>query len=154
MDRLTDGADRLGEIRNRMMPRHVAGLEVHLGGTVIIAGDEAVEDFGEEQPFLRPEPAHDAEVDSDQETGVVDEQVARMHVGVEETVAQCVPQEGLDHRAAEVLEIEALGDKSGAVVEVDGLDPLQRQDVARGAVPVHGRHAEIGIVLGVLRHFG
>jgi hypothetical protein len=34
---------------------------------------------------------------------LVDEQVARVHVGVEEAVAQRVPQEILDHRAAEIF---------------------------------------------------
>ena len=89
--------------------RHVAGLEMHLGGALIVAGDEAVEDLGEEAALLRPEPAHDAEVDRDQLAVVVDEQVAGMHVGVEEAVAQRVAQEGLDHGAGERLEVEALG---------------------------------------------
>ena len=53
VDRLADGADRLREALDRMMRRHVAGLEMHLGGAVIVAGDEAVEDLGEEAPLLR-----------------------------------------------------------------------------------------------------
>ena len=84
--------------------------------------------------------------------GVVDEQVAGMHVGVEEAVAQRMAQEGLDHRAREVLEIVALGFEPGAVGERRRLDPFEREHVARGAVPVHRGHAEIGIVPGVLRH--
>ena len=43
--------------------------------------------LGEEQPLLRPEPAHDAEIDRDQPALRVDEQIARMHVGVKEAVA-------------------------------------------------------------------
>ena len=77
-----------------------------------------------------------------------------MHVGVEEAVAQRMAQEGLDHRAAERLQVEALGLERGAVVERHAVDPFQRQHVARGAVPVDRRHAEIRIVLGVLRHLG
>ena len=46
---------------------------------------------------------------------VVDEQVAGMHVGVEEAVAQRMAQEALDHRAAEALQIEALGFERGAI---------------------------------------
>ena len=85
---------------------------------------------------------------------VVDEQVAGMHVGVEEAVAQRVAQEGLDHRARQRLEIEAGGVEPRAVGERDAVDPVEREHGARGAVPVDRRHAEIGIVAGVLRHLG
>ena len=37
--------------------RHVAGLEMHFGDAQIVAGDEAVEDFGEEAALLLAEPA-------------------------------------------------------------------------------------------------
>src|SRR5438874_19895 len=83
-----------------------AGLEMHFRGALIVAGDEAVEDFGEEAAFLLPEPSHDAEVDRNEPALVVDEQVAGMHVGVKEAVTQRMAQKGLDHRAAESLEIE------------------------------------------------
>ena len=108
---------------------------MHLGGAVIVAGDEAVQDLGEEAPLLRAEPAHDAEIDRHQLAVVVDEQVSGMHVGVEEAVAQRVAQEGLDHRAAERLEVEALGFEPGPVVERRRLDPFEREHVARGAGP-------------------
>ena len=136
VDRLADGADRLREALDRMMPRHVAGVEMHLRGAMIVAGDEAEQDFGEEAPFLRPEPAHDAEVDRDQFAVGVDEQIAGMHVGVEEAVAQRVAQEILDHGAAERRQVEALGCERGVVVERRAVDPFQRQHLARGAVPV------------------
>ena len=75
-----------------------------------------------------------------------------MHVGVKEAVAQRVAQEGLDHGAREALEVEALGLKPRAVGQRRGVDPFERQHVARGAVPVHRGHAEVRIVAGVLRH--
>ena len=107
MDRLADGADRLGEAVDGVMRRHVARLEMHLGGAAIVAGDEAEQDFREEAPLLGAEPSHDAEVDRHQPGVGVDEQVAGMHVGVEETVAQGVAQKALDHRAAERGEVQA-----------------------------------------------
>ncbi len=152
VDRLADGADRLREALNRMVRRHIAGLEMHFGGAAIIAGDEAEQDLGQEAALLRPEPSHDAEVDRDQPAGVVDEQIAGMHVGVEEAVAQRVAQEGLDHRARELLEIEPLGLEPGAIGERGRLDPFEREHVARGEVPIDRRHAEIRIVPGVVRH--
>ena len=39
MDRLADGADRLCEAFDRVVPRHIAGLEVDRGGAVIVAVD-------------------------------------------------------------------------------------------------------------------
>ena len=137
-----------------MVARHIAGLEMHLGSAVIVAGDEAVEDFGKKAPLLRPEPPHDAEVDRDQLAAIVHEQVARMHVGVEEAVAQRVAQKSLNHRAGEVLEIEALGFELCTVGERHRFDPFEREHVARDALPVERRHAKLGVVLGVLRHLG
>ena len=42
----------------------------------------------------------------------------------------------------------------GVVVQRDAVDPFHRQHVMGGAVPIDGRHAEIRIVAGVLRHLG
>ena len=52
VDRLADGADGLGEILDRMMRRHIAGFEMHLGDAVIVAGDEAVQNLGKKQALL------------------------------------------------------------------------------------------------------
>ena len=96
VDRLADGADRLGEGRDIVLARHIAGLEMHLGDAQIVAGDEAVEDFGEEAALLLAEPPGDAEIDGDDGAVRLDEQIARMHVGMEEAVAQRMAQERLD----------------------------------------------------------
>ena len=126
---------------------------MHFGGAAIIAGDEAVQDFGEEQPLLRAEPAHDAEIDGDEPAVVVDEQISRMHVGVKETVAQRVAEKRLDHGARELAQVEALGGEPRAIRQRRRIDPFQRQHVLAGAVPVDRGHAKIRIVLGVLGHF-
>ena len=91
----------------RWIARHVARLEMHLGDALIVALDEAVENFGEEAPLLAAEPAHDAEIDRDDAALGVDEEIALMHVGVKEAVAQGVAQERLDQRAPELGRIEA-----------------------------------------------
>ena len=85
----------------------------------------------------------------------VDEQIARMHVGVEEAVAQRVAQEGLDHacgRAPAGRSPRA----SSAARSCSGVPSIHSSvsTSARGAVPVDRRHAEVRIVLGVLRHLG
>ena len=88
MDRFADGAERLGEIFDPIGMRHVARLEMDLGHPQVVSADEAVEDFRQEPALLAPEPAHDAEIDSDDAAVTVDEEIALMHVGVEESVAQ------------------------------------------------------------------
>jgi hypothetical protein len=76
-----------------MLRRHVAGFEMDLGSPVIIAGNEAVQNLGKEQPFLGAEPAHDAEIHRDQPALIIDEQISGVHVGVEKAVAQRMAQE-------------------------------------------------------------
>ncbi len=114
----------------------------------------AVEDFGEEPPLLRSEPPHNAEIDRDEPAGIVDEQVARMHVGVEEAVAQRMAQERLQQSAPEMFEVEARGHEARAVGQRRGADPFEGEHVLGGAVPVDRRDAEIRIVPGVVRHLG
>ena len=137
-----------------MMRRHVAGLEMHFGDAAVVAGDEAEQDFGEEAPLLGTEPAHDAEIDRDQPAGIIQEQVAGMHVGVEKAVAQRMAQKALDHLAAEIGQVDLRLFQPGMVAERNAVDPFHGQDVVRGAVPVHRRDAKIRIVPGVLGHFG
>ena len=86
MDRFPDGADGLREILHRVMCGHIARLEVNFGDAAIVARDEAEQNFRKEAAFLQAEPAHDAEVDRDEAPAIIDEQIARMHVGVEEAV--------------------------------------------------------------------
>ena len=45
----------------------------------------------------------------------------------------------------EMLEVEALGFELGAIVQRRAVDPVERQHVLGGAVPVHRRHAEVRI---------
>ena len=154
MDRLANGADRLREGFDRMFRRYVAGVEMHLCDAQVVARDETVENFGEEAPLLRTQPPHDAEVYGSELAVVVDEQVARMHVGMEKAVAHGVAQERLNDDLSELRQVVAFRGERAAIRQRRAVDPFERQHVLRGEIPVHRRHAEIGIVLGVLRHFG
>ncbi len=79
---------------------------MHLGDAAIVARDEAQQNLGEEAPLLHAEPAHDAEIDRHQPAGIVEEQIAGMHVGMEEAVAQRVAQKTLDHLAPEIGQVD------------------------------------------------
>ena len=125
MDRLADGADRLREVLDRMVRRHVAGLEMHFGGAVLVARDEAEQNLGEELALLRPEPAHDPAIDRDQPAFRIDEQVSLMQVGVEEAVAQRLAQERLDQHAPEPHRVVAGAQQRRAVGERDAVDPFE-----------------------------
>ena len=148
------GADRLGEIVDRVVRRDIAGLEMHLGDAAVIAGDEAEQDLGEEAPLLVAEPAHDAAIDRDQPAFGIDEQVPRMHVGMEEAVANGVLQEGLDDVAAKRDRVMAGGAQRLDIGEADAVDPFVDQDLAGGELPIRHRHAEIRILSGILGEFG
>jgi hypothetical protein len=136
VDRLADRADRLREALDIVMAGHVARLEMHFGDADVIAGDEAVEDFGEETALLLAEPPDNAHVDRDDHALRIDEEIARMHVGMEETVAQRMAQEGLDQRVGKRVEIVAGGLQPLDIGHLDAVDPLHRDDVAAGALPV------------------
>ena len=75
---------------------HVAGLEMHLGDAVVVAAQEADQDLGVDPAGIGVDPAHDAEVERDERAVRPELEVALVHVGVEEAVAQRVGQEGLD----------------------------------------------------------
>ena len=148
VDRLADGADRLGEILDRVVRRHVARLEMHLGDAAIVAGDEAEQDFGEEAPLLRRQPAHDAEIDGD-EPALADRRTdcpdacrrgrsRRAARGAGRTGSPCGRASARSRPAAS---------SAAMVVQRDAVDPLDGQHVVGGALPVDLRHAEIRIVL-------
>ena len=83
---------------------------MNLGRSVVVAGDEPVQDFGKKQAFLRAEPAHDAEIDGNEPPVIVDEQISRVHVSVKEAVAQRVAEKRLDQRTRELRQVEAFRD--------------------------------------------
>ena len=112
VDRLADRADRLREILDPMDGAAHSPPRNAPRPRAVVARDEAIEDFGEEPSLLEAEPTHDAEIDRDDAPLRVDEEIALMHVGVEEAVAQRMAQERLDQRRAELRRIESeLGER-------------------------------------------
>ena len=154
VDRLADGPDRLREILDRVAGRNVARLEMHRGDAPVVAADEAEQDLGQEPAFLQAEPAHDAGIDRDEPALGIDHQVSRMHVGVEEAVADRLAQERLDHGPGQRGPVVTGGVDSGETVERDRVDPLRRQHVAPGQLPVGLRDAKIGVAGRVLGELG
>ena len=73
---------------------------------------------------------------------LVDQQIALVHVGVEEAVAHGVAQERAQRGEAERLEIVARGFQRCVIGDRDAVDPFQRQHAAGRASPIDRRHAE------------
>jgi len=64
-----------------------------------------------------------------------------MHVGVEESLRDRLPQERVDEAGGKILHIMPGGDQRGAIGDLDAVDPFHRHDLAGRAVPVDGGHA-------------
>ncbi len=84
----------------------------------------------------------------------IDEEIAGVHVGMEEAVAQRMAQEGLDQRVGEPVEIVSCGAQALDIRHLDAVDPFHGDDVATGSLPIHRRDPEAGVLLGVLGDFG
>ena len=84
----------------------------------------------------------------------IDEQIALMHVGVKEAVAQGVAQEGLDQAAPQRRRIKSGAGEPVRIGQRQAVDPFHRQHFARRAVPVDLGDAKLGIVGDVLGKFG
>ncbi len=102
------------------------------------------QDLGQEPPLLRAEPAHDAEIDGAEPALRIDEQVSGVHVGMEEAVAQRMPQEGLDHDPAQGDAVVARLPRSPSMA-LSGMPSIHSMVSTSRAValPVDRRNAEI-----------
>ena len=138
-DRLADRAAGLGEHLARLVGRHVARAELHLGHGAIVAAQEGDQQLGEIAARVLVDAAHDAEIDRHDVALAIDEGVAAMHVGMEEAVAEHLVEEGLGALLHDDIGIVAGGDDGVAIADRDAVDALQRQHALGGAVPVDGR---------------
>ncbi len=127
------------------------------GDAAVIAGDQAVEDFGQPDPRAAVDSAHDPEVDHRDAPVGQREEISLVKVGVEEAVDDRLPQEGADQGCRERLAVVPGRNQRVAVVELDPVEPFERQDPARGSPPVDLRHMEVGLgdhILAQLRRGG
>ena len=137
-----------------MVRGDVAGFEMDLGDTLIVAGDEPVEDLREPDARAAVDPAHDAEVDRGDPVAGQCEQVALVHVGVEEPIGDRLAQERADERVGKAGKVVAGRDERRAVGQLDAVDPLNRHDLVGRARPVDRGDDEIGLCGHAFREFG
>ena len=81
---------------------------MRLGDALVVALEEGEEVLREVVLVAVGERAHDAEVERDVAAVGGDEDVARVHVGVKEAVAEHLAEEDLDPGAGELRDVDAL----------------------------------------------
>ena len=110
-DRLADRADGRLDLVDAGVGRHPAGLHVQLGHAPVVAVEEGQQVLGQVVLVARVERADDAEVHRDiaRVRRVVDhhEDVAGVHVGVEEVVAEHLGEEDLHAVLRQQLHVHA-----------------------------------------------
>ena len=134
--------------------RDVLRLEMDFGDAAIVAGDQAVEDLGKPHARAAVDAAHDAEVDRGDAAVAQREQVSVMQIGVEEAIDDGLAQEGADEDRGKRLAIMTGGDQRLAIVELDAVEPFERQHTPGGAAPVDLRNVVAGLGDHVLAQLG
>src|SRR5580704_8505723 len=115
--------------------------------TASSAATKAVEDFSQEPALFAPQPAHDSKIHSDDASFLVDEEIALMHIGVEESIAQGGAQKCLNQSAGKGLRIKPKRDQTVGVGQGHAVDPFHRHHFAGGAIPLHRRRSNVWIIL-------
>ena len=151
--RLADDADLALELVDAGVRRHPARLDVRGRHAVVVAAEEGEEVLREVALVALGEHAHDAEVDGDVLAVVRavdgDEDVARVHVGVEVRVAEHLREEELDAGARELLQVDAGLDQPVHLRDRDAAHPLHHHHLAGAVVPVHLGHLQQRRILEV-----
>jgi len=132
-DRLADGAQRLGKGLARMTGGHEGELVMQVGDAPVIARQKSRQRARHEAAHARIQPPHDAEIHRRQPPIGVDEQIARMHVGVEKAVAQRLGQKAAHDQHRHRPGIAPSRGQGRRVAHRDAVDPFAGQDRLGGA---------------------
>ena len=144
--RLAAGAHGAFQLFGPRVGRHPAGFDMQLGHPAVVALEEGQEVLCQVALVMVGERADDAEVQRDVAIEVVrpvaHQDVARVHVGVEETIAEDLREEDLHPVTRELFQVDAGRAHAVELADGDALDPLHHQHVAAAVVPVHLRDAQ------------
>ena len=128
-DRFGHRADGRLEIFDARIARHPARFDMQFGDLAIVAVEKCQQVFGQVTLIGRGEGAHDAEIDADVTAVRAHEDVPRVHVGMEEIVAEYLREEDLDTAFAELLQLHAGGDQFVDLVDRNTIDAFLHHDV-------------------------
>ena len=141
-DGFADGADRCFELIHPRSARHPAGVDVRLGDALVVALEEGEEVLRQVVLVDVGQRAHDAEVERDVLTVRCDENVARMHVGVKEAVAEHLGEEDFDAGARQRGHVHALGAQGIDLRDRQAVHALHHHRAGTAVVPVDLGHRE------------
>ena len=139
-DRLADAANRRFKFVHAGVSRYPARVDMQLGNAAVVALEEGHQVARQVALVLGRKAADDAKVDGDvlRLPGVLarDEDVARVHVGVEEAVAEYLGKEDFHAAFGKLLHIGTLVGQRRQVGHRDALDALHHQYLVTAPVPV------------------
>ena len=145
-DRFAHGAHRGLHLIDARVRRHPAGLQVQLRDAPVVAIEHRQEVLREVLLIGRIERADDAEIHGRvaRPLRVIDqhEDVAGVHVGVEEVVAEHLREEDAHAVLGELRNVGAGGLEARALADRHAVDALHDHDVGAAVIPVHLRHVQ------------
>src|SRR5882762_1002964 len=141
-ERLAHGANRAFELVHSRIGGHPARLQVRPRDAGVVALEKPQEVLREILLVHLGERAHDAEIERDVAALRRHQDVSRVHVGVEEAVAEHLREEDLDAGACELRNVHALPAQLFDFAHRRAAHPLHGHDGARAEVPIHLRHRE------------
>ncbi len=121
----------------------------------IIAGQKARQGPGHETAHAGIQPPHDAEIHRHQPAFPVQEEISRMHVGMEKAVAQRLGEETAHQGQRDASWDHGPRRAPGrGIADRRAVDPFAGEHPRRGARPIHMRHAEFGVAAGAIIKLG
>ena len=153
-NRLADGTDGRFELLDPGVPGYPARLHVELGDPPVVPVEEGQQVLRQVAFVFLGQGAHDAEVDRDVAPVGFDEDVARVHVGVEKVVLEDLGEEDLDTPLSQQLHANALPAQGVGVAHRGAADALHHQHVLACQVPVDLGDVECLVVQEVAPQLG
>ena len=140
-DRLAHGADFAFQLVDARLGGNPSRLDVSGRDTMIVAPEEGEKILCEVVLVGLRKRAHDAEIERDVLAVIRriggHEDVARMHIGVKETVAEHLCEEDLHAGAGEPRNIDVLLSESIHLADRRACHPLHDHDLGARPIPVH-----------------
>ncbi len=145
-NRLADRADCSFEFIELGFCRHPARINVQLSNPTIITLEEGKQVTGQIILIFRRQAADDAAVDGNvfraPRVDRADENIAGVHVGVEETVAKYLGEEDFHTALGQQFHVGTLVGQPGHIGDLQAVDTLHDQHFGAAPVPVDLWHVE------------
>ncbi len=136
-ERLAAGAYRRLQFLDARLGRRPARFDMHLGDTLVVAAEEGEKVVRQIILVDVGERADDAEIQCHILAIGGDEDVARMHVGMKEAIAEHLGEEDFHTIARQLLEIDAGLDECRRLADGNAAHALHHHDTLGAVIPIH-----------------